>query len=62
MENLYEVTFFKKWSQEVEIILNIIADSEEDAIKLLIDLDNNNNDDDDEFLGLENLEYSIRVA
>ena len=60
MENLYEVTFFKKWSQEVEIILNIIADSEEDAINLLIDLDNNN--DDDEFLGLENLEYSIRVA
>ena len=60
MENLYEVTFFKKWSQEVEIILNIIADSEEDAINLLIDLDNNN--DDDGFLGLENLEYSIRVA
>ena len=60
MKNLYEVTFFKKWSQEVEIILNILADSEEDAINLLIDLDNNN--DDDEFLGLENLEYSIRVA
>ena len=60
MKNLYEVTFFKKWSQEVEIILNIIADSEEDAINLLSDLDNNN--DDDEFLGLENLEYSIRVA
>lgn len=60
MTNLYQVTFFKKWSQEVEIILNILADSEEDAINLLIDLDNNNNDD--EFLGLENLEYSIRVA
>ena len=60
MTNLYQVTFFKKWSQEVEIILNILADSEEDAINLLIDLDNNN--DDDEFLGLENLEYSIRVA
>jgi hypothetical protein len=60
MTNLYQVTFFKKWSQEVEIILNILADSKEDAINLLIDLDNNN--DDDEFLGLENLEYSIRVA
>ena len=59
MTNLYQVTFFKKWSQEVEIILNILADSEEDAINLLIDLDNNN---DDEFLGLEDLEYSIKVA
>ena len=59
MANLYEVTFFKKWSQEIEAIQNIIADSEDDAIGLLIDLDNNN---DDEFLGLEDLEYSIKVA
>lgn len=58
MANLYEVTFFKKWSQEVEVIQNVVANSECDAIGLLIDLDNNN---DNEFLGLEDLEYSIKV-
>ena len=56
MTKLYEVTFFKKWSQEVLTIKNIFADSEYDAIGLLIDLDNNEDIPD----GLDDLEYTIR--
>lgn len=56
MSKLYEVTFFKKWHQEVLTIKNIFADSEDDAIGLLIDLDNN----EDTPEGLEDLEYTIQ--
>ncbi len=53
---LFEVSFYKNGGQEVLVVLNIVADNIEDAVGLLIDLDNN----EEESLGLEDLEYSAR--
>lgn len=53
---LFEVSFYKKWSQEVLVVLNVFSNNIEDAVGLLIDLDNN----EEESLGLEDLEYSAR--
>ena len=53
---MFEVTFFKKWLQEIETIIIVSGDNVDDAINLIIDLDNNS----DNYLGLEDLEYSVR--
>ena len=55
MSKLFQVTFYKKWSQEVEIVHNVFADSKEDAALLIVELDNN----EDISLGLEDLEYFV---
>lgn len=57
MSKLFEATFYQKWSQGIEVVQNIFADSKDDAAELLIELDNN----EDEPLGLNDLEYSVRL-
>lgn len=55
-ESLYEVTFYKKDSEEVFDKMNIYANNEEHAVELLIELDR----DKDEPQGLEDLKYLVR--
>jgi hypothetical protein len=58
---MFEVTFFKKWLQEIETIIIVYADNADDAVSLIIDIDNNNNNNNKvNCLGLEDLEYSVK--
>lgn len=62
MSNLYEVTFYKKGFKgcKGEITQHIFADNEEDAVGLLIDLDNDCTLEDGICLNLSVMEFEAK--